>query len=167
MSDIYCIKRNKTKILFKENPLIFNLKGKSFSFLFKMPDAACLACFELRRNWSIQIRDNRSQQHVQAMYGRFDFIGPTHTSWETSNRKWRNCRKIVVALNDSWNKTSIFSCTRAFLDLRTCIHSTVGIGMHITIWNRLYMYIYSVCTICFYSVYANFYVFSNNIQRIL
>ena len=45
--------------------------------------------------------DNRSQQHVEAIYRRFDFIGPTRTSRKTSNRKLRDCRKIVVALNDS------------------------------------------------------------------
>ena len=81
-----------------------------------MPDALHLACslvgeiprgFELWR--TIQFNyDNRPQQHVEAIYGSFDFIGPTRTSWKTSNRKWRNCRKIVVALNDSWNKTSTF-----------------------------------------------------------
>ena len=48
--------------------------------------------FELLRNWSINC-DNSSQQHVEAIHGSFDFIGPACTSSKTSNRKWRNCNR--------------------------------------------------------------------------
>ena len=114
------LKESKQSFCPTKNSLMISLKGKlQKPFDGRRPIFGLLTCwfkYYVVLSWGGfgQLNfDNRSQ-NVEAIYGSLDFIGPTHTSWKTSNRKWRNCRKIVVALNDSWNKTSTFSCTRVF-----------------------------------------------------
>ena len=75
-----------------KNSVFINLKGKlqkPFDFLFEMSDAPYLACSLVWFKYHVVLScggigqfncDNRSQQHVEAIYGRFDFIGSTRTS---------------------------------------------------------------------------------------
>ena len=129
------LKESKQSFCSRKNPLLINLEGKlqkPFDFFLRCQTCPIWLAYLLVEVphvvlscWGIgQFNcDNRSQQHVEAIHGSFGFIGPTRTSWNTSNRKWRNYRKIVVALNDSWNKTSTFF-------VHTCNHSTVGLGIN-------------------------------------
>ena len=85
------LKESKQSFHLTKNPLVINFKGK-----LKKPLDFLLRCqtrciwfahllveiprgFELQRNWSLNC-DNRSQQHVAAIYESFGFIGPTCTS---------------------------------------------------------------------------------------
>ena len=131
-----------------ENSLIIiNLKGKlekPFYFV-KLSDAPYLTCSLV--NWNTMCMwfwvaeelvssncDNRSQQQVEAIYGSFNFNSPTRISWKTSNRKWSNCGKIVVTLNDSWNKTSTFRAHVHSLDRRSGnAHASFIINSYYTI----------------------------------
>ena len=74
-----------------KNPLIINLKGKlqNLFYLFlgcQRRSISLLTCW-LKYHVVLSCRgigqfncDNRSQQHVEAIHGSFDFIGPTPTS---------------------------------------------------------------------------------------
>ena len=68
--------------------LYYNLKGKlqKHFYFCKMSDAPYLTCW-LKYHMVLSCRgigqfncDNRSQERAEAIYGSFDFIGPTGTS---------------------------------------------------------------------------------------
>ena len=85
MSDIL-YKKSQDK-----NPLIINLKGNCKSLLISFEDArravfGVLTCW-LTYHVVLSCRgigqfncNNSSQQHVETIYGSFDFVSPTHTS---------------------------------------------------------------------------------------
>ena len=57
--------------------------------------------------------DNRSQQHFEAIYGSFDFIGPAHTCWVTSKSGQSLLGFIVLKIGK--NSTSTKSCEAEIL----------------------------------------------------
>ena len=91
MSDIYTVLKESEQNFFStKNPLNIDLKGelqKPFDFF-----SRCQTVFGLLTCWLKyhvilscggigQFNcDNRSQQHVEAVYESFDFVGPTRTS---------------------------------------------------------------------------------------
>ena len=79
-----CINESKQSFYAMKNPLIINLKGKLHKPFHFFLDACSLVGLKYHLVLSCggiaQFScDNRSQQHVEAIYGSFDFIGPTRT----------------------------------------------------------------------------------------
>ena len=65
--------------------------------------------------------DNRSQQHVEAIYGSFDFIGPTE----------KHPTENGIIAGKSYSHKMILETKQVLF------RAHVGLGMHMTIWNRL------------------------------
>ena len=86
------LKESKQSFYSMKNPQIINLKGKlqkAFDFI--------LRC-QTTRIWFAHLLVEIPRGFELLKPYMELLIGPTRTS---CNRKWRNCRKVVVALNDS------------------------------------------------------------------